>query len=90
MLNESQKGKFTARAKEEAKKLLQELNISALTDDSIGALQNELVARVSGLVSADEDGKAIDKELLEIYDLLTDIVWDNEEDLNFLNELFLK
>lgn len=90
MLNESQKGKFTARAKEEAKKLLQELNISALTDDSIGTLQNELVARVSGLVSADEDGKAIDKELLEIYDLLTDIVWDNEEDLNFLNELFLK
>ena len=90
MLNENQKSKFNERAKKEAKKLLRELNISELTDSSIGTLQNELVARVSGLVSADEGGKAIDKELLEIYDLLTDIVWDNEEDLAFLNDLFLK
>ena len=90
MLNENQKSKFNERAKKEAKKLLRELNISELTDSSIGTLQNELVARVSGLVSADEGGKAIDKELLEIYDLLTDIVWDNEEDLAFLNDLLLK
>ena len=90
MLNENQKSKFNERAKKEAKKLLRELNISELTDSSIGTLQNELVARVSGLVSADEGGQAIDKELLEIYDLLTDIVWDNEENLAFLNDLFLK
>lgn len=30
----------------------------------------------------------IDEELLEIYDLLTDIILDNENDLDFLNELF--
>ncbi len=35
-----------------------------------------------------EDGERVDKELLSIYDLLVDIVLDNEEDLDFLNELF--
>ena len=30
----------------------------------------------------------IDEELLEIYDLLTDIVLDHEEDLEFLNSVF--
>ena len=41
------------------------------------------------VVTAKEcDGKVIDEELLEIYDLLTDIVLDNEADLDFLNSLF--
>jgi hypothetical protein len=40
------------------------------------------------LVNAQEDGESIDEELLKIYDLLTDIVLDNEEDLDFLNQLF--
>lgn len=88
MLSEIQKNKFTARAKTEAKNLLKELNIMKLSDDNIGILQNELDARVSGLVSAQEDGESIDAELLEIYDLLTDIVLDNEENLIFLNVLF--
>ena len=30
----------------------------------------------------------IDEELLKIYDLLTDIVLDNENDIEFLNALF--
>ena len=34
------------------------------------------------------ENKKIDEELLEIYDLLVDIVLDNEEDLDFLNQLF--
>ena len=88
MLSEMRKSKFTARAKEEAKKLLKELNVSKITDNNLGRLQDELVSRVSGLVSVKEEGKSIDEELLEIYDLLTDIVWDNEEDLAFLNKLF--
>lgn len=90
MLSEIQKNKFTVRAKDEAKKILQELDILELDDDNIGELQNELVSRVSGLVSVKEDGNKIDEELLEIYDLLTDIVWDNEEDLPFLNKLFFE
>ena len=34
-----------------------------------------------------EDQK-IDEDLLDIYDLLTDIVLDNEDNIDFLNKLF--
>lgn len=88
MLNETQKNNFTPRAKAEAKKLLQSLSISNLTDNNIGELQDLLDIKVSGLVSTKENGNAIDEELLEIYDLLTDIVLDNEENLELLNNLF--
>lgn len=87
MLNENDE-LYKARIKEEAKKLLQELNITKINDDNIGILQNELVARVSGLVSAKEEGKIIDEELLRVYDLLMDMVWGNEEDLDCVNEIF--
>ena len=40
------------------------------------------------MVNSQEAGENIDEELLQIYDLLTDIVLDNEEDLEFLNKLF--
>lgn len=69
-------------------KLLKKLNIVKLDDNSIGDLQEELDFLVASLVNAQEDGETIDEELLEIYDLLTDIVLDNEEDLDFLNQLF--
>lgn len=89
MLNDKQQDKFTARAKEEAQKLLKKLNIVKLDDNSICDLQEELDLRVSSLVTMQEcENKEIDEELLEIYDLLTDIVLDNEEDLDFLNQLF--
>lgn len=88
MLNETQKNNFTPRAKSEAKKLLQTLSISNLTDDNIGELQDRLDIEISGLVSAKENGVVIDEELLKIYDLLTDIILDNEEDLTLLNNLF--
>lgn len=88
MLSEIQKNKFTARAKDEATKLLKRLNIVELTDDTLCNLQEELDFLVASLVNTQEDGEAIDEELLEIYDLLTDIVLDNEEDLDFLNNLF--
>lgn len=87
MLSDIQRNEFTLKAKEVIKQLLNELGISELTDNNIGILQNELVSRVSGLVSAKEE-RDIDTELLKLYDLLTDIIWDNEEDLNFLNNLF--
>lgn len=87
MLSDIQRNRFTLKAKEVIKQLLNELGISELTDDNIGILQNELVSRVSGLVSVKEE-KDIDTELLKLYDLFTDIIWDNEEDLNFLNNLF--
>lgn len=90
MLNEIQKNKFTARTKEIAQNLLKELNIAKLDDNSVCDLHSELDLRVSSLVSAQEDGEKIDKELLEIYDLLTDIVLDNEDDHNFLNRLFFE
>lgn len=89
MLNEIQKNKFTARAKDEVNKLLKRLNIVKLTDDTVCNLQEELDFLVSSLVNSQEDGEAIDEELLKIYDLLVDIVLDNEEDLDFLNQLFL-
>ncbi|MGN1040767.1 MAG: hypothetical protein ACI4QL_05000 [Candidatus Fimimonas sp.] len=89
MLNEIQKNNFTARAKEEANKLLKRLNIVKLTDDTVCDLQENLDFLVSSLVNAKEDGEVIDEELLKIYDLLVDIVLDNEEDLDFLNQLFL-
>lgn len=88
MLSEIQKNKFTPRAKEVVQKLLKKLNIVKLDDNSICDLQEELDFLVASLVNAQEDGETIDEELLEIYDLLTDIVLDNEEDLDFLNQLF--
>lgn len=88
MLNEIQKNQFTARAKDEASKVLKTLNIIELTDDTVCVLQEKLDFLVSSLVNAQEDGEVIDKELLKIYDLLVDIVLDNEENLDFLNQLF--
>lgn len=46
--------------------------------------------KVSSLVNAQEDGEMIYEELLDIYDLLTDIVLDNETDSPFLNQLFFE
>lgn len=88
MLNEIQQNKFTTKAKEIAQGLLKKLNIAKLDDDSICNLQDELDFLVASLVNTQEAGKTIDKELLEIYDLLIDIILDNEEDLDFLNKLF--
>lgn len=89
MLNEIQKNKFTTRAKEVARNLLKELNITKLDDNSVCDLQEELDLRVSSLVTMQEcENKKIDEELLEIYDLLVDIVLDNEDDIDFLNQLF--
>lgn len=89
MLSEIQKNKFNERAKEEAKRLLGELGIVRLSDDNIGTFQRTLDVYVSGLVSLQEcENKKIDEELLGIYDLLADIVLDNEENLDFLNQLF--
>ena len=88
MLNEIQKSKFTQETKKVAQNILNELNITNLNNDSICDLQNELDLRVAALVSAQEDGKTIDENLLETYDLLVDVVLDNEEDLSFLNQLF--
>ena len=87
MLSEIQKNKFNERAKEEALKILRSLGINKFEED-IGNFLEELDFKVASLVNAQEDGETIDEELLEIYDLLTDIVFDNEEDLDFLNNLF--
>ena len=90
MLSEVQKNRFSLRAKEEVKKLLNELKIQKLNDNNIGELQDILDVKVSGLVTLNEcENQPIDKELLHIYDLITDIILDNEEDLDFLNKLFL-
>ena len=89
MLSEIQKSEFNARAKNEIRNLLKELKITTLTDDNIGLLQDKLIAVVSGLVSAKEKGDNVDEKLIKIYDLITDIVLDNEEDLEFLNKLFM-
>lgn len=89
MLSEIQKNKFTARVKSEAKKLLLESKIEKfLSLNDSGRFIEILDFEVASLVNAQEDGETIDEELLKIYDLLTDIVLDNEEDLEFLNQLF--
>lgn len=90
MLSEVQKSKFTKRAKDEARELLRNLNIGKfISTDDTGRLIEQLDCEVSGLVSQKEcENQKIDEELLDIYDLLTDIVLDNEENLDFLNELF--
>ena len=89
MLSEIQKNKFTARAKEEAKKLLLRSKIEKfLSLDDSGRFIEILDFEVASLVNAQEDGETIDEELLEIYDLLVDIVLDNEGNLDFLNQLF--
>ena len=91
MLSEIQKNKFTTRVKEEAKKLLLESKIEKfLSLDDSGRFIEILDFQVSSLVNAQEDGETIDQELLDIYDLLTDIVLDNETDLSFLNKLFFE
>ena len=90
MLSDALKEKFTPRAKEEAKKLLKGLNITELNNNNLGEVEFELDARVSSLVTKEEYRHLpIDRELLEIYDTLTDIILDNEEDFDFLNNLFL-
>lgn len=89
MLSEIQKNKFTTRAKEEAKKLLIKSKIEKfLSLDDSGRFIEILDYEVASLVNSKEDGETIDEELLAIYDLLTDIVLDNEADLNFLNQIF--
>ena len=89
MLSEIQKNKFTARVKEEAKKLLLESKIEKFISlDDSGQFIEILDFEVASLVNSQEAGEKIDEELLEIYDLLTDIVLDNEENLGFLNQLF--
>lgn len=91
MLSERLKSRFTPRAKEEAKKLLAEMNITKLNDDNLYDVEVELDTRVSALVTTDEcEHQPIDHELLEIYDTLTDIILDHEEEIDFLNELFLE
>ena len=89
MLNANQSKNLTPRAKEEIKKILQELKIESISDENICILQNKLDLRVSSMVSAKEDGEVIEDELLTIYDLLVDIVVDNEDNLGLLNDLFL-
>ncbi len=89
MLSEIQKNKFTARARQEIKKLLLDLKIENLNNDNICDLQRQLDINISGLVSLKEcEHQDIDEELLDIYDLLTDIILDNEEDLDFLSQIF--
>ena len=45
--------------------------------------------KVAGLVTMQEcEDQKIDEDLLDIYDLLTDIVLDNEDNIDFLNKLF--
>ena len=89
MLSELQKIQFTQRAKTEARKILNALEISKFIDDT-GEFIEMLDCKIAGLVSAKEAGETIDEELLKIYDLLTDIVLDNENDLEFLNSLFFE
>lgn len=89
MLNENQQNRFTLRVKEVVQNLLKNLKIAKLDDNNICDLQSALDLKVASLVSEREDGESIDNELLEIYDLLVDIVIDNEDDLDFLNQLFL-
>ena len=89
MLSEIQKNRLMLRAKEVVQNLLNELKIAKLDDNNICDLQSALDLKVATLVSEREDGESIDNELLEIYDLLVDIVIDNEDDLEFLNQLFL-
>ena len=88
MLNENQQNRFTLRAKKTVQSLLKTLKIKKLDNDTICDLQEELDLKVASLVSAKEDGESIDDELLEIYDLLVDIVIDNEDNVDFLNNLF--
>ena len=87
MLSELQKSEFTPRAKQVARTILDSLGISKFIDDT-GDFIETLDCKVAGLVSAKEAGEIIDEELLKIYDLLTDIVLDNENDIEFLNALF--
>jgi len=71
------KNKFNERAKEEALKILRFLGIDKFEEDT-GDFIEELDCIMASLVNEQKDGEAIDDELLEIYDLLTEIVLDNE------------
>lgn len=67
------------------------MNITKLTDDNLYEVETELDSRVSGLVTMDEsEHQSIDRELLEIYDTLTDIIMAHEDEIDFLNKLFLE
>ena len=75
--SDSHKNKFNERAKEEALKILRFLGIDKFEEDT-GDFIEELDFIVASLVNEPKDGEAIDDELLEIYDLSTEIVLDNE------------
>lgn len=88
-MSEVQNYNLSPRAKQEAKKVLNEIGIDRFkTFDDIGEFIDELGCRVSGLVTAKEcNGEQIDQELLDIYDLLTGIAFDYEEDIDYMNKL---
>lgn len=88
MLSEIQKEKFDKNAKKEIQRVLKILRIDRLNEYNIGDLQSELDLEVASLVSKQEDGEVTDPSLLEIYDLLVDIVLENEDNLEFLNSIF--
>lgn len=99
MLDKEYQEKFTPRVKQEANKLLQELGIERFSsessdgksDTSSGTLLELLDSKICGLVTLDEvEHQSIDRELLAIYDLLSDIISDNETDIEFLNQLFFE
>lgn len=80
---------MTSRAKAEIQNLLNELSIKELTNTTVDALCEEMVARVSALVSVKEDDhQPIDEELLQTYDFLIDFIIAHEDDLDFLSKLF--
>ena len=90
MLSKILEKRFNERAKLETKALLTKLNISYFDEKSLSHFFKEVELLVNSLVMDETEGKEIDNELLSIYNTIIDIILDNEENIDFLNKIFIK
>lgn len=91
MSSKNTKINIDSRAIYEIRRLLDILKINKLNENNICDLEDLLDSKVVELANAkDSYNEIIDNELLRIYDLLTDIIMENEDNIDFLNKLFFE
>lgn len=87
MLNKRQKELFNDKARYELQKILKELGIVVFNEETTNLLQETIESKIISMSYDETEKKQIDEELLKIYDIINDIILDNETNYEFLNKL---
>lgn len=87
MLNKRQKELFNDKARYELQKILKELGIVVFNEETTNLLQETIESKIISMSYYETEKKQIDEELLKIYDIINDIILDNETNYEFLNKL---